>query len=268
MSNPSRSSRPSKPKTWNAEASVFALPPPYRVAMFLDIDGTLLDFAPHPGDVIADAELIALIGNIHRATDGAVAFVSGRSVADIDRIFAPLVLAAAGLHGAEMRLPDNSRHCTPSSLLDDSRPFVRAFVDANPGLLLEDKGATIAVHFRQRPELAEAVLQALQPFGSRGALEVLTGKFVAELKPRAHDKGGAIARLLALPPFAGRIPVFIGDDRTDEEGFEYVNQRGGFSVRIDPVQSPTNARVRIANPAALRRLLKEFVRSPVIEARA
>ena len=238
-----------------------ALPSPHRIAMFLDIDGTLLDIAPHPGDVIADAELIQLISDVCTATSGAVAFVSGRAIADIDRIFAPLVLPAAGLHGAELRYPDGSRFGVSSDILDHARPQLREFVEVHTGLLFEDKGATIAVHYRQRPDLAEVVFEKLCVFGASDALEVIQGKCVVELKPSLLDKGTGIARLLEVAPFRDRQPVFIGDDRTDEDGFMLVNERHGISVRIGATEEPSAATTRLSTPSELRTFLSTLIAS-------
>lgn len=241
------------------EFSPSALPSPHRIAMFLDIDGTLLDIEPHPDDVIADTELIQLIDRVCRAAQGAVAFVSGRAITDIDRIFAPLRLPTAGLHGAEVRFPDGSRVTTAPGLLDPMRPALRRLVADNPGLLLEDKGATIAVHYRQRPDLAGLVESSVDAMGVSDPLSAIHGKCVVELKPSALDKGTAISTLLALPPFLGRVPVFIGDDTTDEEGFRLVNDRDGLSVRVGDSNTPSCAHMRLAEPAALRALLANFI---------
>jgi len=223
-------------------------------AYFLDVDGTLLDIRPRPEDVVADEGLRILLTALAAAADGALALVSGRRIDDIDRIFAPLAFPAAGLHGAEIRFPDGSRILAQSGVMDFARPELGAFVARHPGLRLEDKGATLAVHFRQRPELASEVLRALAAVAHEG-LAVQEGKMVAELKQVQYAKGAAIASLLEAAPFLGRRPVFIGDDLTDESGFCFVNAQGGVSIRVGPAEGTSAARFCLDDPAGLRREL-------------
>ncbi|ACK49181.1 HAD-superfamily hydrolase, subfamily IIB [Methylocella silvestris BL2] len=226
--------------------------PPSTSAYFLDVDGTLLEIRQRPEDVLADAKLRALLGDIMGFCGGAVALVSGRAIADLDRIFDPLILPAAGLHGAEIRFPDGARTFADASAVDDARPKLRAFAQRHEGLRLEDKGATLALHFRQRPELAEEALAFMQALVDRPELSVQPGKMVAELKQTAHTKATGIASLMAGAPFLGRTPVFIGDDLTDEIGFGFVNEQGGVSIRIAAMEASTSAQFRLADPAQLR----------------
>jgi trehalose 6-phosphate phosphatase len=222
-------------------------------AYFLDADGTLLDIMPRPEDVVTDETLRTLLAALALAARGALALVSGRAIEDVDRIFAPLFLPAAGLHGAEIRFPDASRSISPNDgAMDCVRPPVAHFIAAHPGLRLEDKGAALAVHFRQTPELADDVLEFLKSLAKKNGLAVQEGKMVAELKQARYDKGKAIAALLARPPFLGRKPVFIGDDLTDESGFSFVNAHGGVSVRVGPAGIASNAQYRLRNPASVR----------------
>jgi trehalose 6-phosphate phosphatase len=222
-------------------------------AYFLDADGTLLDIMPRPEDVVADEALRTLLVGIAGAAGGALGLVSGRAIKDIDRIFAPLIFPAAGLHGAEIRFPDRSRSGSPNDgAMDCVRQPLADFVAAHPGLRLEDKGAALAVHFRQTPELASDVLEFLKTLAQKSGLAVQEGKMVAELKQARHDKGSGIAALLARLPFSGRKPVFIGDDLTDESGFLFVNAQGGVSVRVGPAGQATEARYRLPDPASVR----------------
>jgi trehalose 6-phosphate phosphatase len=222
-------------------------------AYFLDADGTLLDIKPRPEDVVADDRLRELLAELAFAARGALALVSGRAIKDIDRIFAPLIFPVSGLHGAEIRFADGSRGRNPSDgAMDGVRQPLADFVGAHPGLRLEDKGAALAIHFRQTPELGDEVLAVLGLLAQRTGLAVQEGKMVAELKEASHDKGKGIAALLASPPFFGRKPVFIGDDLTDESGFSFVNAHGGVSVRVGPAGTATNARYRLRNPASVR----------------
>jgi trehalose 6-phosphate phosphatase len=209
--------------------------PEERWALFLDVDGTLLPIAATPEAVRPDPALLPLIERLRRASDEALALVSGRSLANLDQLFAPLRLAAAGLHGRERRRADGSLvpHPEVSPLLTRLRPRLAAYAAARPGLLVEDKGDSLALHYRQAPERGAA----LRRFARRLAraepeLHVLTGRKVVELQPRGADKGKAIEAFLAEPPFAGRRPVFAGDDTTDEHGFAAVNALGGLSLRV------------------------------------
>ena len=208
---------------------------------------------PRPEDVVADETLRTLLVGIAGAAGGALGLVSGRAIKDIDRIFAPLIFPAAGLHGAEIRFPDRSRSGSPNDgAMDCVRQPLADFVAAHPGLRLEDKGAALAVHFRQTPELAGDVLEFLKSLAQKNGLAVQEGKMVAELKQAHHDKGNGIAALLASPPFLGRKPVFIGDDLTDESGFLFVNAQGGVSVRVGPAGIASDARYRLPDPASVR----------------
>jgi trehalose 6-phosphate phosphatase len=222
-------------------------------AYFLDADGTLLDIMPRPEDVVADETLRTLLAGLAGAAGGALALVSGRAIKDIDRIFAPLIFPVSGLHGAEIRFPDRSRgNSANDGAMDRVRRPLAGFVAAHPGLRLEDKGAAVAVHFRQTPELAHEVLEFLGLLAQQSGLAVQEGKMVAELKQAHHDKGSGIAALVASPPFLGRKPVFIGDDLTDESGFLFVNAQGGISVRVGPTGIASNAHYRLPDPVSVR----------------
>lgn len=235
------------------------LPLPDRAAFFFDVDGTLLELCPDPLAVVSDEPLRRLLLQLSERTGGAVAFVSGRSLADIDRIFAPLLFPASGLHGAELRYPDGADLHTSPHIMDHARPAVSRFVAERRGLLLEDKGATLAIHYRQRPELGAEVIAFMNSFSPGDELAVQEGKLVVELKPALYDKGTAIASILKRAPFKGRTPVFLGDDLTDEKGFALVNQRGGLSIRIGVAEMPTEAPYHLPDPASVRQLLMSYV---------
>jgi trehalose 6-phosphate phosphatase len=230
--------------------------PPFECnsALFLDFDGTLIDIAGTPESAKATPTEIALLAGLQRAANGALALISGRSIARMDELFAPLVLPAAGQHGAERRDAQGRRHRFRISA-QALRPVaggIRSFADRHRGLVFEDKGASFALHYRLAPELAtaayEAVREAAQPLGD--AVEVQGGKMVVELKPAGCDKGRAIETFMQELPFAGRVPVFLGDDLTDEYGFRVVNRLGGHSVKVGEGESA--ARWRLENPAATR----------------
>ena len=212
-----------------------------------------------PRDVVADSNLRVWLSAAASASSGALALISGRTIADLDQIFEPLRLPAAGQHGGEMRFPDGSEKHPPTSLMDAARPRMREFVESHSGLWLEDKGGTLAVHYRDRPDLALTVFTFVSGFGPGDDVAVQQGKFVIELKPARFNKGTAIAAFMAQPPFQGRSPVFYGDDLTDEAGFAYVNSVGGRSIHVGDDDVPTQARERRRDPAAVRAELAALV---------
>jgi trehalose 6-phosphate phosphatase len=224
-------------------------------ALFLDIDGTLLDIADTPTAVVVPLELPTLLKGLLKVFDNAVALVSGRSLSDIDRLFAPLKLPAAGQHGAEIRLVGGAVETQPASggNLAALLPDLTAFVANRPGLLLEDKGRTIAVHYRHAPQYQPEIVGFLDHLvGDQSeTVETIGGHRVFEIKPRAFNKGTAVARLMQASPFAGRCPVFIGDDRTDEDGFAFVRAQDGHAIRVG-LEGPSIAETRIAGPNETR----------------
>ncbi|MGB5622031.1 MAG: trehalose-phosphatase [Gammaproteobacteria bacterium] len=216
-----------------------------RWALFLDVDGTLLDIADHPDDVRTTPRLKLLVRRAGLELGGAVALVSGRAIADLDRLFMPLQLPTAGLHGIERRSADGTMHYRPAleDRLHDIKRELMEFADNRTGLLLEDKGAALALHYRNAPGAAgdaqEIMTRLARAAGEQ--FHVQHGKMVLELKPAGQDKGTAILQFMQEQPFAGRIPVFAGDDVTDEDGFVAVNRLGGESIRVGDGQS-TDAR--------------------------
>jgi trehalose 6-phosphate phosphatase len=185
--------------------------------------------------------------------------MSGRSLADIDRLFPHVRLPASGQHGAERRnaVGHAMRHHATQDLAPIRERLARAIVD-KPGLLLEDKGLSLALHYRRAPQLAEFVhrtVDALLPeLGDDYG--ILRGKSVVELKPAGRDKGRALVEFMGEPPFAGRTPVFVGDDATDEFGFETVNRLGGLSIKVGP--GDTLARWRLDNVIAVQQWLRSI----------
>ncbi len=240
-------------------------PPALRaadIALFLDVDGTLLEIAPEPGAVKVPARLRRILEQLQAATGGALALVSGRSLEQLDRLFAPLCLSAAGLHGLERRNLGRKieRAATDPAALDRARARLASFAADHDGVLLEDKGLTLALHYRMAPDLAGAAAKAAMEAvaDSGGALVLLQGKMVCELKSPGIDKGRAIAAFLEEPPFAGRPPVFAGDDVTDEAGFVTINRRGGVTIRIGG-GPPTAAAFGCRSVAALHTWLIELL---------
>lgn len=229
-------------------------PPDPRSALFLDVDGTLIPFVSDPRDSAVGEEVPGLLVRLSAGLGGAVALVSGRPLAAIDRLFAPLVLPAAGLHGLERRSAAGLRSVPTSRVPDPARARLAAFVATRPGLLVEDKGATIAVHWRRAPTHADAVAAELATLARAcgPGWHVQPGACVAELKPARVTKGTAVAAFLVEPPFAGRLPLYLGDDLTDLDGFAAAEAHGGAGVAIGP---RVEARYRLPDPAAAVRWL-------------
>lgn len=205
-------------------------------ALFLDVDGTLLEIAPTPDATTVPAGLKELLVSLQGRARGALALISGRSLAQIDALFAPLRLPAAGLHGLERRTAAGVRQdvVTIHEVPLAAGRYLSQIVGRHPGLLLEDKGATVALHYRMAPDLQQVAQEAMEIALRRAGpgYALLDGKMVIELKPAGTSKSHAIAAFMSEPPFNGRAPIFVGDDHTDEAGFEYVNRVGGLSIQM------------------------------------
>jgi trehalose 6-phosphate phosphatase len=225
-------------------------------ALFVDFDGTLVELAPTPSDIRVSAALPGLLTGLAARLGGAVAVVSGRSLADLAPLVAPFAGAIVGQHGNEIRYPDGrlangSGDGEPDLAIAAARAALGSFAEAHAGLMLEDKGGTIALHYRGAPDFAEPARQAARDAvaASGGRLRAIDGNRVIELVPRQIGKGGAIATLVAEPPFRGRTPVFVGDDATDEDGFVAVDALGGVSVKVGA--GPSAAQFRLPDVAAV-----------------
>lgn len=231
-------------------------------ALFLDVDGTLLEIAETPQGVHVPETTRKLLIRASMHLDGAVALVSGRTLEDIDRLFAPLRPCASGVHGCERRDASGlvSRESTDQARLNDARLELDAFVRRHPGLLLEDKGHGLAVHFRRVPYLSAEVFEAITLIRDRWVpeLAILAGKCVFEVRSATRSKGTSIREFMMERPFCGRKPVFIGDDLTDEEGFAAVNELGGVSIRVGPTAA-TFARYRLPGVSDVIRWLEDFL---------
>jgi trehalose 6-phosphate phosphatase len=205
-------------------------------ALLLDVDGTILDLAPTPREVFVPSELRHTLGRLRDRTRGALAFVSGRSINELDLLFAPLSLAAIGGHGAEFRLTHDGKiksHIQP--LPTKVKQRFAAIAEAGPGILVEDKPYSIALHYRLAPDMADYVRNAAAAVCEEldtDTLELLPGKAVIEIKQVGFNKATAVRKLMSFPPFRGRQPIFIGDDTTDEPVFPVIPDFGGsgFSV--------------------------------------
>jgi len=237
--------------------------PPFQRnwAFFLDIDGTLLEIAATPKAVHTAKADCRLVAALYDKADGALALVSGRSLKMIDQLFSPMRLPAAGQHGVERRDARGKVHrpSFPTEVLERAAERIREFAGRHSGLVFEEKGYSMALHYRLAPHLAGAanavVREAARAAGEE--VEVQRGKMVAELKPTGHDKGRAIEAFMREKPFAGRVPVFLGDDLTDEHGFRVIDRMGGHAIKVG--SGPTVARWRVANPAAARGWLSEWL---------
>jgi len=222
-------------------------------ALFLDVDGCLLDFAATPDSAIVPDEVPERLAIWSDRLCGALALVSGRSLVQLDRLFEPLRLPAAGLHGLERRHGDRRSEplAIPLELLSVYAQAQR-LADAWPGIFIEDKGAAVALHWRRAPD-AECVLTdfASAALPRLPGYRLQHGDHVVELRPAMADKGNAIAAFLDEAPFAGRLPVFAGDDLTDESGFAVVNARGGISVLVG-ARNDSAATHALRDPAAVR----------------
>lgn len=228
------------------------MPPPTLTgqhALFLDFDGTLVDLAGRPEDVRTDAALIPLLAGFQQRLDGALAILTGRRLESIDALLAPLRLPGAGLHGAQRR----ERTDGPLQELVGATGLaerLREQASRCPGLWVEDKGAALAIHYREAPELGPVALEMLRQAVGGANLEIVSGKCVHEARPHGLDKGLALRDFMARPPFAGRIPVFVGDDRTDEDAMLAAQSLGGCAIKVGPGASRADS--RLVDPQAVR----------------
>ena len=220
----------------NAMQALPAVLPPDQTAFFFDFDGTLVDLAPTPDGVLVRPDMLALLRELRRLTHGAVAIVSGRGIESIDGFLGMPDLPVAGLHGAERRDAngDTQRVGFNDQRLLHMEQVLAEVVRTHAGMLLEIKGASLALHYRNAPEHEGTARAATERLAAdyADAYVLQPGKMVYEIKPKDVDKGRALRAFLDEPPFAGRRPVFAGDDLTDEKGFAVVNALGGLSIKV------------------------------------
>ena len=220
-------------------------------ALFLDFDGTLTDIAAQPHAVHVPSGLAPTLTALHRLLGGALAIVTGRRESDIDGFLDPLVLPLASEHGAQYRFADGSRPAIDPPALAPVLRAAEQLAAQHRGLVVEVKRASVALHFRQAQDLAQVCREALEgAMTGLAGLELLSGKCVYEVKPAGIHKGQAISAFMRQAPFAGRTPVFVGDDVTDEAGFASVMALGGLAIKVG--EGPTHAQFRCMTPAALR----------------
>lgn len=229
---------------------------PVDWALFLDLDGTLIDIADTPETVVVPEALPALLERLARGLDGALAIISGRPLEQIDRLLHPHRFVIAGLHGLEWRLSPDARpvvdHCLS---IEELRPAIRTIGESFGGVLMEDKGNALAIHYRRNPAAAAQLRVALEKaIAGHNDIELLSGKMVFEIKPAAANKRVAVHRLMQRTPFAGRVPIFVGDDTTDRDGFKAARELGGMAVAVGAAVSDEQALI-LPNPSAVRQWL-------------
>jgi trehalose 6-phosphate phosphatase len=225
-------------------------PKPLRLgetALFLDLDGTLAPIAARPQDVRPDPRRTTLLARLAERMDGRLAVVSGRTLADVDRILEGRVTAVAAVHGLVLRDPHGAMHTTPphhdlAKALEGFRKFARR----HDGLLVEEKGSSVALHFRQAPTCAETARACARTLAADTGLILQDGDMVAELRTPGPSKGDSVRAFMCQSPFTGARPVFVGDDVTDEDGFAAAQDLGGIGVGVGR-RSPTLARRRLTD---------------------
>lgn len=239
-----------------AAIATLPAPPPLskRAALFLDLDGSLLEIAQQPDAVTVPEHLVPLLDAVRSKLQGALAIVSGRELQFIDRLLTPLRVAGAGVHGAQLRLaPDEDIVSTVAAGLGSLVETLREYFADDPRVLIEDKRLAVALHFRAAPERAQECRKLLADLAEALALNLKPGNMVVEVLPPGPDKGRAVRALMDRPPFFGRLPLYLGDDATDEDGIRVVQEMGGHGVKIGP--RPTAARFHLPDVAAVHRWL-------------
>ena len=235
---------------------------PRRYAFFFDFDGTLADIAEHPELVEITAETRHVLERLRDASRGAIAIITGRDIPSIDRFLDPLKLPIAGVHGLTRRDANGLVHSPEfdKAALKAIDTELQVLADEQAGLLLERKHGALALHYRQRPELEGLCIERMErAVGETGGIKLRRGKMVIEAVGYQTDKGAAIDSFLEEQPFLGRLPLFAGDDLTDEDGFAAINRRGGLSIKIG--SGETQARARLENREALLSWLDSILKN-------
>jgi len=232
-----------------------------KCAILLDIDGTIVDIAPSPRQVWVPPALRRTLARLDELTGGAVALVSGRSLNDIDLLFSPLQLAAIGGHGAELRPVAGGESRTCATPLNGAlKRALASLTELGPGILAEDKGYSLALHYRLAPDKGNVLYAAVQDLCARtphAAVEILPGKMVVEVKSTGVNKATAVCELMTYPPFIGRNPIFIGDDTTDEPVFGVIPKFGGLGFSVGRTIADANG--RFDRPETVREWLARIV---------
>lgn len=241
---------------------------PNRVAIFCDFDGTLVDLAQTPDSVSPPDGMADELVHLATALDGALAIITGRRIADIDRYLAPTSLPVAGSHGAERRRADGSIDEVDQALIETAAEMARVLAPLalqHRALLVEAKPAAVALHYRRAPELAELCINAMTRLAAEHPeFMVMKGKMVVEARPRRFSKGEAVRAFMGEAPFAGRLPIFVGDDVTDEDGFLAAQALGGVGIKLGRGESV--AKLRIADVPSVHKLLTDIAGLPHVSA--
>ncbi len=238
------------------------LPPPLAqlaqgspVALFLDFDGTLVDIAPRPDAIFVPDGLAAGLAALAERLEGRLALISGRAISDIERHTGRLAIACAGSHGADMRdAAGRPMGDPPAPFSPELLGTLESFATGR-GLMVERKPHGAALHYRHDPTLEDESLAFASALAAAQGLDIKRGKCVIELVGKGANKGAAVAAFMAAAPFVGALPVFVGDDVTDEDGFRVAVEQGGFGLMVGDRQ-PTIARYRLAHPAAVHHWLQ------------
>lgn len=242
-----------------------AVPPPpipapeARWALFLDVDGTLLELAPTPDSVKIPDGLVDLLRRLHAHLDGALALVSGRRIEVVDALFAPLQLPCAGLHGLEWRDSNGRESRAPINpgALAAMRSTVQRIVEKFPEVLVEDKIFSIAFHFRNARLQQAALRVELETIAFDTGFVIQAGIDVYELKPPGRNKGSALNMFMHDTRFHNRVPIYIGDDLTDENALSAAQKMAGIGIQVGTVM-PSAARFGLADPAAVLHWLRRW----------
>lgn len=236
---------------------------PDGIAIFLDFDGTLVHIAERPELAHAPPSVLATLRDVYDALDGALALVTGRSIASLDVLVAPLRLPVSGVHGMEYRDASGEiGEVGAPEFPDWARERFAALAETDSGLLLEDKVHGMALHYRLAPALEKTVRKTVDEVAAELGPDfvIQDGKMVVELRPSCASKGTAVVRFMSEAPFAGRRPIFIGDDITDEDAFRAVNDMGGYSIKVGVLEPGTAARYELADVGAVRSWLLPLTR--------
>ena len=233
-----------------------------EIALFADLDGTLAPLEATPGAVKPNPARRRLLDDLSEALSGRIAVVSGRALADLDRVLEGRIPAVGAVHGLVRRTADGRIVAAPEGArIGEALDAFRAFAAADPNLLVEDKGVAVALHYRGAPQAADACRDLAGRLGAALGLTVQAGDMVVELRTHRPDKGGAVEAFMAEPPFAGFRPIFLGDDLTDEHGFAAARALGGFGVVVG-ARRPTAALYALADVGAVQEWLRGALETP------
>lgn len=239
---------------------------PEQWALFLDIDGTLIDLADTPDGIVVPADLPENLHRVSTRLGGALALVTGRALVYADQLFPPYTFPIAGLHGSERRNPSGTIiRVEANAAFEVLKAELALEAQQWPGVLIEDKGAAVAAHYRQAPQFQAIVEMAMVRYHDAAGPDFTLqhGKMVLEIRPALASKGDALRAFLAEEPFEGRLPIAIGDDITDESMFRVANDLGGYSIRISEAPGGTEATSILPSAAAVRALLATIAKAPL-----